>query len=89
MSEAKEVKAEIVEPKQYTLGQLMNYSRSVEIVESADVVGVGTENDPKRTLFKFWAKDGSRLLGVIDPLKDYHDAQKKKAMEEAKAPVSQ
>jgi len=92
MSEAhaKEVKAEISEPKQYTLGQLMHYSRAVEVVESADVVGNGTEVDPKRTLFKFWAKDGSRLLGIVDPLKDYQEAQKKKAMEDAaKAPVSQ
>jgi len=91
MSEAQEAKAEVLETQkqQYQLGQLMQYSRATEVIESADVVGMGTEVDPKRTLFKFWAKDGSRLLGVVDPLKDYQEAQKKKAMEEAKAPVSQ
>ena len=62
-----------------TLGELRTYSRTIEVVESADVIGVGTEEDPQRTLLRIWAKDGSRLIGMFDPLRDHQERQKQLA----------
>jgi hypothetical protein len=71
--------------KQYAFGELKTYSRTVEVVESADVIGAGSEADPRRTMLRYWAKDGSRMIAVIDPYKEYQEMEKQKAAQAAAA----
>ena len=65
--------------QQYAMGELKTYSRTIEVVESADVIGAGSETDPRRTMYRYWAKDGSRLLSVIDPFKEAQEAETRTA----------
>lgn len=50
------------------LGNLHKGSRMIEVIETCEIIGLGTQEDPKRTLVSLYDKSGALLL-QYDPLK--------------------
>ncbi len=46
------------------------FARTVSVIEVKVVAGSGTEEDPRRPIFEYWATDGT-LLAVRDEKRDW------------------